>query len=298
MDQFEKQIKIIVDLKSEESMKNALDVYIELFESGKVGEDKQIGDIEFVKKEGNEIKTLLLKDCPTKEEVIEYYMFVRLIDDKEDAQQELEKMKDYYGHPIYFSEALFFSSACSYFNLKDKVVRACEMIAKYSKKENDTWSLWVDDEYLAGIDALYFLAKQDPTYLYLIAEYIIADWDDEHAQFVIEEYFKKLFEIYGMRKEFIKAFVISDNSYARGNMFPNWGYLKEYFEKNPDDYLYFKELIIKKYVKEESLMTEYGESRIKELYTDILGNDYDEDLPEYWNNEYESICKQIDEKRN
>jgi len=166
MDQFEKEIKIIVDLHSEESIKNALDEYIELFESGKVGEDKQIGDVEFVKKEGNEIRTLLLGDCPTKEEVIEYYMFVRLIDDKEDAQEELEKMKCHYGHPIYFSEALLFSSACSYPNLKDKVVKACEMIANYSKKENDTWSLWVDDEYLAGIDGLYFLAKKDPTYIY------------------------------------------------------------------------------------------------------------------------------------
>ncbi|MCY6372646.1 hypothetical protein [Clostridium ganghwense] len=207
-------------------------------------------------------------------------------------------MKDYYDHPIYFSESLFFSSTCSYPNLKEKVVKACEMIAKYSKKENDTWSLWVDDEYLAGIDALYFLAKKDPNYLYLIAEYIIPDWDDEHAPVVIEDYFKKLFKYYGMRKEFIKAFVVSDNSYARGNMFPEWGYIKEHFEKNPDDYIYFKELTIKKYVNEESLTTEYGGNRIKELYTDILGSDYDEKLPEYWNNEYEGVLKEINEKRN
>ncbi|WBW96276.1 hypothetical protein [Oceanirhabdus sp. W0125-5] len=301
MDQFEKEIKIIVDLHSEESIKNALDEYIELFESGKVGEDKQIGDVEFVKKEGNEIKTLLLGDCPTKEEVIEYYMFVRLINDKEDAVQQLEEMKDYYQNtysPIYFSEALVFSNACNYPNLKEKVVKACEMIANYSKKKNDTWSLWVDDEYLAGIDALYFLAKKDPTYIYLIAEYIIPYWDDEHAQFTIEEYIKKLFELYGMRKEFIKAFVVSDNSYARGNMFSDFRYLKEHFEKNPDDYSYFKELTIEKYVKEESLMTEYGVSRIKELYTDILGIYCEDDLPEYWNNEYEAVCKEIDEKRN
>ena len=45
-------------------------------------------------------------------------------------------------------------------------------------------------------------------------------------------------------------------------------------------------------------MTEYGGSRIKELYADVLGIYCEDDLPEYWDNEYESVCKEIDEKRN
>ncbi|MCY6372647.1 hypothetical protein [Clostridium ganghwense] len=273
MEQFKKYKQIIVDMNSEESISSALEQYKKVLESGEVLNDEEVFDVEFVKEENGKVKPLDIKDSSSYEILNEIMQMSELGEVSKDRILE-------FGDEIYYSEAIFFSNACTYKNLKEKVLEVAKLVVDYSKKENDTWSLWVDDCTVFGIDMFYCIAKTYPEYTYLIGSYIIPYWDDEHASYVIYEYLPRLVKERGVTRDIIKAFVYCDNSLARENIFGE-GFLKDYFKENVDDYDYFKTELVDRF-KTEPPIFDPDECTIDEVvdsyYKNIFGLDYDEPL--------------------
>lgn len=96
---------------------------------------------------------------------------------------------------VRFSETLVFDAALQFPELKEKVVEVAKAIVSLSIEFNDTYDLWIDEFHTFGLHMLFVLALNDPTYIYLIAQYIIPYWDDEHAQTSFQQllYFVSLY---------------------------------------------------------------------------------------------------------
>jgi len=273
MEQFKKHKQVVVDMNSEESISGALDQYKEILESGEVLNDEEVFDVEFVKEENGQVKPLDIKDSSASEILNE------IMEMSETGVVSEDRIIEF-GDAIYYSEAIFFSQACTYKALKEKILEVAKVVVDYSRKEKDTWALWVDDCTVFGIDMLYCIAKTYPEYTYLIGSYIIPCWDDEHAGYVIYEYLPRLINERGITRDIIKAFVYCDSSFARGEIFGE-GLLNDHFKENVEDYDYFKNELIERFKKELPVIDE-DECTIDEVvdsyYKNIFGLEYDESL--------------------
>ncbi|WBW96275.1 hypothetical protein [Oceanirhabdus sp. W0125-5] len=277
MEQFKKHKHIIVDMNSEESISSALERYKDILESGQVLNDENVFDIEFVKEENGRIKPLDIKDSSSPE------ILKDIMEMSERGVISEDRIIEF-GDQIYLSEAIFFSNACTYKNLKEKILEVAKLVVDYAKKENDTWALWVDDYSVFGIDMLYCIGKNYPEYTYLIGRYIISCWDNEHASYVSYEYLPRLAKERGVTRDLIKAFVYCDNLLARDKIFGE-GFLKDYFKENVDDYDYFKIELVERFKKEPPILNEDEsiEEFIESYYWSIGGFDYDE---YFWDKSY------------
>ncbi|QZT37927.1 hypothetical protein K5X82_03260 [Halosquirtibacter xylanolyticus] len=83
---------------------------------------------------------------------------------------------------IRFSETILFEAAVKYPELKALVVTIAKEIVALSVELNNTSDLWIDEYHTFGLHILFTLALNDNQYIYLIAQYIIPYWDDEHAE--------------------------------------------------------------------------------------------------------------------
>lgn len=191
------------------------------------------------------------------------------------------------------SEAILFSKALMYSELKEDLIKTAKEIVSYSRRHNDTWEMWADDMGVFGIDALYILAKKYPEYTYLIGGFIIPYWDDEHAGYV----FNYLYSIIcksGFTDDLMKAFCYLDSDQGRLNMLgigwwdrkeiaPN---LVEIFRENPTRYAKFKAMLVERFKEQDYLQFSKEESisnPITSFITTIMassleGDTYDEDI--------------------
>ncbi|MCG7497475.1 hypothetical protein MHO82_11410 [Vibrio sp. Of7-15] len=168
---------------------------------------------------------------------------------------------------LYISEPLIFAIALQYPELREEVVRTAEAIVSYARRANDTDSMWIDDVRIFGIESLYMLACEDLQYVFLLAQFYVPYWDDEHVC-GYDAFFSDFVKRYGWHREVIKGYIWCDHSEFRQKMY--WDSWKEaafyqplgdYLKANPEEYLVFKKMVIERlnaapflmYSKEESL---------------------------------------------
>lgn len=253
MNQFDKSIKIKIELGNTESIRSGLQEYQLLLQNKKAFVNKQF-NVEFVKVIEDKSFRLQIKDTKN----------IKFLKESLDLGQEggAHLYPDLIGEDeeSYISEPVFISIALEYPELKDEVVRTAEAIVGYSRYMNDTSNMWVDDMRVFGIEALYILARTDIKYAYLISQFFISYWDDEHAT-SYEGYLFSLLELHGWTRDLIKAYIYCDNHQFRYGMIriETWPWdeneyivkeyktLGEYLKENPDEYEWFKNEVFRRF---------------------------------------------------
>ncbi|CAA0167229.1 hypothetical protein [Tenacibaculum maritimum] len=247
MNQFDKNQIIAFDLKNVASIKEGLLEYKKLLD-----EDKAIlndtFDVEFQLIEGDTQRRIQLADTNHQQLVKDalnmgpdggsYYY-----PDHIDATDE-----------IYISEVLFFAIALEHPELKDTIVKVAKSMVALSRRLNDTMYMWIDDMRVFGIEALYILARTDANYAYLVSQFLIPYWDDEHAV-GYEAYLQNLYEHYGWSHPMIKAFIWCDNSFFRqAFVTSSEKTLGKFLKQNPKEYQFFKAEVQERFEKEPALL--------------------------------------------
>ncbi|WP_028857645.1 hypothetical protein [Psychrilyobacter atlanticus] len=253
MNQFDKSIKIKIELGNIESIRAGLQEYQLLLQNKKAFVNRQF-NVEFVKIIGDKYLRLQIGDTKN----------IKFLKESLDLGQEggSHLYPDFIeeDEESYVSEPIFISIALEYPELKDEVVRTAEAIVDYSRYMNDTSHMWVDDMRVFGIEALYILARTDIKYAYLVSQFFISYWDDEHAT-GYEGYLFSLLERYGWRRDLIKAYIYCDNQQFRYGMIriETWPWddneytvkecesLGKYLKENLDEYEWFKNEIFRRF---------------------------------------------------
>ncbi|PWJ35033.1 hypothetical protein [Sediminitomix flava] len=173
---------------------------------------------------------------------------------------------------IYVSEAIFFAVALEYPALESLLFETAQAMAHLSRAHNDTSEMWVDDMRVFGVEALYMIARTYPKYSYLLAQFLIPYWDDEHAV-GYEEYLASLLIINGWSEDMIKAFVWCDNHFFRQSMHSEDNLLGDYLKHHPEAYTFFKACLHERFETELVLLADEQEEEAQpllEIYFSLL----------------------------
>lgn len=233
---------IIVDLKSKESLKNALAEYKEKI----VNDDLEFGSGDeyfkcFMKSVDGEIQRIGIddiEDIAFVDEVLEISFF-----------RSAEGAVDEYYEP--FSNVVVFAAALAHEDLLEDMLAVANETVNLVKALNDPYGLTTDECHVFGVEALVAFALKNPEYTYLISEYILSDWDSEHVDYVYRAMLK-LKEKWGFDRNIIKAIayckdeeflnlLVRVENYDYNSRIFSYEYpLLKHFRENPDDYNYFK----------------------------------------------------------
>ncbi|MGF1725674.1 hypothetical protein [Photobacterium nomapromontoriensis] len=255
MNQFDKNKIITLDIQEPQQIKNALIQYQTLLNNNQVC-NNQLFDVEFKQSASGELRRLQPSDAGTNLELL-----------KSALDKGQEGGSHYYDHEItdetetYISEVILFAAALQYPEIKETVVETAKAIVTYSRRANDTDSMWLDDMRVFGIEAVYMLAKTDLQYAYLVAQFFVPYWDDEHAN-EYESYLAAFLVEYGWHPEVLKAFIWCDNPSFRLGMFMDDPYdnsatyqpLGGYLTENPSQYTRFKQMVVERFQAEPVLL--------------------------------------------
>ncbi|RXE86175.1 MULTISPECIES: hypothetical protein [Pseudoalteromonas] len=273
MNQFDKNQIITLDIQDPQQIKLALTQYKALLDEDRAFSDSQF-DVEFKQLGKDGKRRLQPQDSGNN---------LKLLQSALNLGQ--EGGSHHYNHPIdddtetYISEVILFAAALQYPEIKEVVVETAEAIVAYSRRQNDTDEMWLDDMRVFGVEALYMLAKTDIRYTFLLAQFFVPYWDDEHAC-GYESYLSSLLHEHGWHKEIIKAFIWCDNESFRSGMFQNDRYsddcsyqpLGEYLCQHPEHYEQFKALVVARFQAEPVLL---------EHVDTMCDEDEEEDLSTY-----------------
>ncbi|MDF1662352.1 MAG: hypothetical protein P1V97_11300 [Planctomycetota bacterium] len=172
-----------------------------------------------------------------------------------------------------FSLPILFALTTQFPDLKDEWIKTGQAIVAYSRRYNDTSSLWVDDEHVFGVETLYMLAKTYRESSYLLGHYFIPYWDFEHAS-GFDRLLQDLFKSEGWSRALIKTFLWCDNPYIRIKMYLEeeggrreerlvYKSLLTHFKDSAEDYAWFKEAMIER-VKAVPVMIRTRYDRLEE----------------------------------
>ncbi len=282
MKQFDKKQKIVFDIQDTNSIQQALHEYKKLLETGEAIDKSDIMgqfDVEFLVKTLDGARRLQVKDTQNIDLVKESlnmgqeggsHNYPNLI--KEDSE-------------VYISEILFFAIALEYPELKDDIFAAAQAMVNISRYNNDGSDMWIDDMRVFGVEALYILAKVYPEYSYLLAQFLIPYWDDEHAV-GYEEYLHRLVQNNGWTRDNIKAFIWCDNNYFRQAMNLENNLLGNFLKKNSAEYIYFKQEMQNRLTQQQILLAyedeDNGSSPILQIYFSMMVSpkEWEEDINE------------------
>ncbi len=264
--QFDKHQIIPLDIRQPKQIESALTQYRNLLNSGDAFRN-ELFDIEFIHQTEQETRRLQPSDAG--ENLTLLVKALSMGQDGGSLPTDIEQEDE-----IYLSEAILFAAALQYPEIRPAVVDAAQAIVAYCRRENDTSCMWLDDMRVFGIEALYMLAKTDLQYAYLVSQFFIPYWDDEHAT-QYEEYLADLLTSHGWCPEMIKAFIWCDNTEFRFCMFMHDVYtsdlayqpLGEYLQQNPNQYADFKQQVIARFKSEPVLLS-----------TNHIDEDEDEDV--------------------
>lgn len=273
MNQFDKNQIITLDIQNPQQIELALAQYKALLDSDKACFNSQF-DVEFKQLDEAGMRRLQPQDSGNN---------LKLLQSALDLGQ--EGGAHHYDHTIlddtenYISEVILFAAALQYPEIKQAVVEAAKAIVAYSRRQNDTDEMWLDDMRVFGVEALYMLAKTDIQYAYLLAQYFVPYWDDEHAC-GYESYLSVLLHEHGWHREMIKAFIWCDNDNFRSGMFKNDQYseecdyqpLGEYLRENPTSYEQFKALVIARFQAEPVLLADVDTMCDEDEEEDLSGH--------------------------
>ncbi|OZS44578.1 hypothetical protein, partial [Photobacterium sanguinicancri] len=247
---------ITLDIQDPQQIKAALIQYQTLLNTDQAFNNQQF-DVEFKHHNSNEKRRLQPSDAGQN---------LRLLKSALDKGQ--EGGSHYYDHEItdttetYISEVIVFAAALQYPEIKDTIVDTAKAIVAYTRRMNDTSEMWIDDMRVFGVEALYMLASSDLQYTYLLGQFFIPYWDDEHAT-QYESYLASLLTKHGWQPTLIKAFIWCDNPTFRIGMFKDDPYsdavtyqpLGEYLKENPDQYDSFKQMVIERFQAKPVLLS-------------------------------------------
>ncbi|OAN13000.1 hypothetical protein A3K86_15125 [Photobacterium jeanii] len=276
MNQFDKNKIIPLDVQDPQQIKTALIQYQTLLNTDQAFHNQEF-DVEFIHSSNDEQRRLQPSDAGSN---------LTLLQSALNMGQ--EGGSHYYDHEItddcetYISEVILFAAALQYPELKDTVVDTAKAIVAITRRMNDTSDMWIDDMRVFGIEALYMLTCTDLQYAYLIGQYFIPYWDDEHAT-QYEDYLASLLQKHGWHPEIIKAFIWCDNPSFRKGMFMNDPYsntvsyqpLGDYLQENPDQYASFKQMVIARFQAEPVLLCRIDTTEEEE-------EDYSQHSPVVW----------------
>ncbi|MCT4613757.1 MAG: hypothetical protein N4A49_02650 [Marinifilaceae bacterium] len=261
MNQFDKNIKIELSINDANSLKQALIEYQNYLRNDKAVFNS-LFDIEFVAKDADGHRRLQISDTEN----------IRILKDSLNMAQ--EGGRHYYPKhitedmEIYVSEAIFFAMVLEYPELKEQMISTAQSMVELSRRYNDTSDMWVDDMRIFGVEALYMIARTYPEYSYLLAQFIIPYWDDEHAV-GYQDYLHHLVEINGWTQDMIKAFVWCDNHHFRQCMNNENAILGQEIKKNPESYFSFVKTLNQR-LEEELFLSTIDDSDGKEFILDLF----------------------------
>lgn len=244
MENRNKEDLIIVDFESKESLKEA----VNSFKSKVVNDELILGG-------KDKYQTCFAKSVDDK---------VRPFT-KEDIKDETF-VKDVFGISGYndidyaykyssesFSNTIFLAAALQHEDLKDDLLVLIEAIVKLVNKKEKTYNLWVDEEHTFGVEFIVAFVLKYPEYTYLISDFVLANWDDEHAGYVLnilydfkckrgyDKYFIKALAYSKCQELFLSTLGIN---YYDGDDYSEDAELYHHFKETPEDYIYFKDQYI------------------------------------------------------
>ncbi len=261
MNQFDKSKIITVELKDVESIRSALKDYRVLLNNDEAVV-QEVFDVEFRVKTQEGSRRLQVGDTKNQELLREAFKY------GPDGGSEYLDSFDEIGEEdeVYLSEPILLAHAMEYDELHEEVVATATAIVDFSRSHNDTWQLWIDDMRVFGAETLYMLAKRYPEYTYLLGQFFISHWDDEHAG-EYSDYLFALLEERGWTPELIKAYVWCDSWHMRIHMYIRdmcWedsvskhGSLRDHLRATPEAYRLFKEMLKERLIAEPVLAYSY-----------------------------------------
>lgn len=237
-----KEDVIIVDLQSKESLKNALAEFKEKIIKNDLelcsGDDYLKCFMKLVEGEVKRISVNDIKDIDFVDEVLRISDF-----------EGVEDAEDEYYEP--FSNVAVFSAALAYDDLLDDMLSLAYETIKLVNDLGDVYDLWTDECHVFGVDLFVALALKYPEYTYLFSEYILSNWDTEHADYVFEA-ISMLKDKWGFDVNILKAIAYckDEELFRRLVRIESFNYetqdysyeytLLNHFKENPADYNYFK----------------------------------------------------------
>lgn len=257
MNQFDKT-QIISFEKNIESIKEALLSYQEILEKGEAFK-MDVFDVEFKIKTKDGLRRLQVSDTKNLE-LLKHAFRKEIDDDIDDSLIEEES-------EIYISEEIFFAIALEYPALTQAIVCTAKAMVSSMRKLNNTDSVWVDDMRIFAVGSLYMLAKKEPQYSYLLAQFFIPNWDLEHAT-GYEYCLFGLLKEHGWTEDLIKAFIWCDDAHFREHMSVSdeWPKQEEseslgsFLKANTETYTDFKQAVIYRFKQEPVLLFSSEES--------------------------------------
>ncbi len=263
MNQFAKSITIAFTLDQPESIRRALQQYQQHLSDGSAFRAREF-DVEFV---------ALLPDATQRP------LQISDITDTELHQATclaLSKGNDDISHlqhtvinaddEVYISEVLLFALAMQHAPLLAEVVETAKAIVAYARRHNNTDDMWVDSMRLFGAEALFVLASYDVQYLVLLAQYMVRNWDDEHAC-GYNEFLSHFVQKYGWSRAVLNAFIHCDDRYTRIMMYMHRWESRltyeepgKYLRANPEEYRWFKQALTTRLMTTPMLMHPNGEA--------------------------------------
>jgi len=271
---------ILVDLNNKESIKEALNNFKVKVEN----EELSIGS-------GDTYSTCFAKSIDGKiekftAEDIKDTSFVNNVLKFSEFECIAHVVKHYYET---FSNVVFLNAALDNEDLKEDVLSLVKAILVLVNKDENTYELWIDDEHTFGVDFLVAFILKYPEYTYLMSDYILSDWDDEHASYVLYVmpelkehwggYDRNLLKAMAYCKNRDALLMIIDPYLYEGEDFSETQELFKYFKKNPEDFEYFKQEFIQ-FVKDTqravrfSNGTSYAEYIIRKICPELTAEQW------------------------
>ncbi|WP_420588750.1 hypothetical protein [Bacterioplanoides sp.] len=263
MNQFDKDIRIAVTLGQPASIQQALQQYQQHLNDGSAFQNNSF-NIEFVAQsdtdDSNQPETQRrLQFSDINDETLRKYALLSWRMGPEDWNfLNREPIAD--DDEIYVSEAIIFAIALQYNELQAEVIRTAEAMVDYSRRMNDTDSIWVDDMRVFAAEALFVLGCHNPQQIYLLGQFFIPYWDDEHAT-GYSDYLKHFVHSHGWSDDVIKAYLWCDNDNIRYQMFgiewesdTHYQPLGDYLRQHPQRYEWFKQALTERLLSRPVLL--------------------------------------------
>ncbi|WP_115716904.1 hypothetical protein [Gallaecimonas mangrovi] len=257
--QFDKHTKIAFNPQSVASIGQALAQYRQRLADLAVTREQHF-DIEFVAQTADGHRRLCLDDvtAPAQLALLKEALALHPDGDANVVEGAIQE-----GDPVYISEPIFFALALQHPALLANIVATADALVAFSRHHNDTWALWLDDMNVFGVEALYMLARTDSQYAVLLAQFLIPNWDDEHAG-ACQNYLAALLAHYGWQRDIIKAYLWCDNNAFRYQMFSGDEHqqqsLAEHLTLAPQDYAWFKAALTERLLTEPKMLTYQDEA--------------------------------------
>ncbi|MGB5989200.1 MAG: hypothetical protein WBG43_05635 [Marinifilaceae bacterium] len=244
MDNRTKEDIIIVDLESKESLCEALKLFKDKLVNDKLvlgGDDEYLTC--FAKSTDGKAEAFTKADI-TDEIFATNVLAISGCDDTDSASE-------YYVES--FSNTVFLTAALQHEDLKHDLLALIKAIVVLVNKKEKTYNLWVDEEHTFGVEFIVAFVLKYPDYTYLISDFVLANWDDEHAGYVLnilydlkcrrgyDRHLIKAIAYAKCQELFLTALGIN---YYDGDDYSEDAELFHHFKKTPQDYIYFKDQYI------------------------------------------------------